>query len=98
MRQGSGTSRIVLGTLLFVLLVGVQTIAFAHAFEHDATALGDRPCATCINLGQLAAVAIDTGGVPGPVFFQPVRVGYYAVTVAVATLQSPNQRGPPAPS
>lgn len=98
MKQGSSTSRIVLGTLLFVLLVGVQTISFAHAFEHDATTLGDKACATCISLSQLAAVAIDTGEVPQTVVLKPVRTIRIVAIAPVRTSYPPNQRGPPPPS
>lgn len=95
MEHGSGTSRIVLAAILLVLLLGVQTISFAHAFEHDAETLGDKACATCVSINQLNAVAVDTGEAPDTVGTYWVRLGYALTLATVAASNTPNQRGPP---
>lgn len=95
MKQGSGTSRIVVGAIFFVLLLGVQTISLAHAFEHDALSLGDRTCATCVSISQLTAVAVDTGEVPDLVAACPVRFSKAPTVATVVPSNTPNQRGPP---
>jgi hypothetical protein len=95
MKHGSSTSRLVLGTLVFVLLVGVQTISFAHTFAHDAASFGDKACATCVSISQLAAAAIDTGAAPEPVVGHDPACSHAPVIAADRTPNAPNQRGPP---
>ena len=93
MLKGTIRSRLVAGALLFALLVGVQSVRIAHAFDHDPASLGDTACATCISLSQLATAAVDTGASPSLTIAGPVFLVQYTVAVSAAV---PRQRGPPA--
>ncbi len=96
MNWSTSISRTILGALLFALLIGVQTISIAHAYEHDAVSIGDTACATCISVNQLAAAAVDTGHAPAPVVSTSVRLGKACDVVPVTSADVPKQRGPPA--
>jgi len=46
--------------LLSLLLVGGQSAALAHAFEHEAGTPQSQSCATCVTAGQLGHGCIDS--------------------------------------
>ncbi len=83
--------------LTLLLLVGAQSGALAHVFEHDAGTPQFQACASCVTANQLDSSCIDTltetdGGDRHSC--QPVNDA-----TTLASLQAPaaRQRGPPDP-
>jgi hypothetical protein len=86
----------IVSALLFALLISVQTISIAHAYEHDPGAFQDTACATCVSINQLAAVAVDHSHPETLPILKPVlRSNYFAAREA-SVVRTPRQRGPPA--
>jgi hypothetical protein len=83
--------------LLALLLPTAQTLAVAHAYEHDFESPHSRTCTSCVTAMQLLAACVDT----------PVNVEFHAAGTAVATHATPEPalqlpihprpRGPPTP-
>lgn len=95
MNRGSIKSRTIVGVLFFALLIGVQTISVAHAYEHDPASLGDTACATCISINQLAAASVDTGQAAAPTTPPPIHCAHPAIIAAATLVGEHRQRGPP---
>ena len=93
-RPSRKSGRIV-SALLFALLLSVQTISFAHAYQHDPTSFQEAACATCVSINQLAAVAVDQTHFPVVRSYRPVLCSYGAVLDTNAVVRAPRQRGPP---
>jgi len=91
-----GKSRRFISVLLIALLIGVQTISIAHAYEHDPSSVQDTACATCVSVNQLAAAAIDNGQATAPRRFKSLSSNDRAVLTANVDLCAPRERGPPA--
>ena len=91
-----GKSRRFISVSLIALLIGVQTISIAHAYEHDPASVQDTACATCVSVNQLAAAAIDNGQFTAPRRFKSVFGSDRAILNKIVDLCAPRQRGPPA--
>lgn len=91
-----GKSRRFISVLLIALLIGVQTISIAHAYEHDPESVQGTACATCVSVNQLAAAAIDSGQATAPPGFDSVFGNDRPILVAIVDLCAPRVRGPPA--
>jgi len=91
-----GKSRRIISVSLIALLIGVQTISIAHAYEHDPGSVQDTACATCVSINQLAAAAIDNGQVTAPLRVKSLISNDRAVLIAIVDLCAPRERGPPA--
>jgi hypothetical protein len=91
-----GKSRRFISVLLIALLIGVQTISVAHAYEHDPESVQRTACATCVSVNQLAAAAIDNAQATAPRGFKSVFSNDRAILFAVVDLCAPRERGPPA--
>ena len=91
-----GKSRRIISVSLIALLIGVQTISIAHAYEHDPESAQGTACATCVSINQLAAAAIDNGQATAPRGFQSVFSNDRATPGAIVDLYAPRERGPPA--
>jgi len=87
--------RRIIGALLFALLISVQTISIAHAYDHDPGPFQDTACATCVSINQLAAIAVDHS-FPAtlPVTKPVLRCNHFAARETGVT-RTPHQRGPP---
>lgn len=91
-RPQKGRLVALLGMLLFV----AQSLAVAHAYEHDPGSTVDTTCASCIIGGQLANGCADAGGECAPdldVVSPEVGEQYSVDTI---TILAAKQRGPPA--
>ncbi|MEJ2129580.1 MAG: hypothetical protein P8X81_12140 [Woeseiaceae bacterium] len=84
--------------LLFALLLSVQTIALAHAYEHDPASFQDTACATCISINQLAAATVDHGCDQSLEAFKPILRSLQTILETSAAAVVPRQRGPPTAS
>ncbi len=95
MELGSNLFRIVLAAQLVVLLIGLQTLSFVHALDHEPVSAGDPPCATCVSMNQLLSVAIDADR--EHVFVDTrTAVSIDGETVLAPRASAPvRQRGPP---
>ncbi len=91
-RPQKGRLAALLGMLLFV----AQSLAVAHAYQHDPGSAVDTTCASCIIGGQLANGCADTAGECAPdldVVSHEVGEQYVFDTIAIPAAK---QRGPPA--
>ncbi len=81
--------------VLMLLLLGAQSGALSHAFEHDAGALQNQACAICVTVSQLDSSCVDA---PSNTNIEPC---HSCQTIErAATLESfhaplARQRGPP---
>ena len=91
-----GKSHRLVGVSFITLLIGVQTISIAHAYEHDPQSVQGTACATCVSINQLAAAAIDNGQATAPRGFKSVFNNDRAILIAIVDLCVPRERGPPA--
>lgn len=91
-----GKSGQLIGVTLMALLIGVQTISIAHAYEHDPESAQGTPCATCVSINQLAAAATDNGQAKAPPMFKSEFSNDRAILIAIVNLCTPRERGPPA--
>lgn len=91
-----GKSHWIISVSLIALLIGVQTISIAHAFEHDPESAQGTPCAACVSVNQLAAAAIDNGQATPHFGFESVFSNDRATPNAIVDLYAPRERGPPA--
>ena len=91
-----GKFRRFISVSLIALLIGVQTISIAHAYEHDPESIQGTACATCVSVNQLAAAAIDNGRATAPREFKSVFSNDRATPSAIIDLCAPRERGPPA--
>lgn len=91
-----GKSHRIISVSLIALLIGVQTISIAHAYEHDPESAQGTACATCVSVNQLAAAAIDNGQAMPPRGFKSVFSSDRATPNAIVDLYAPRERGPPA--
>lgn len=85
-----------LSALLGLLLLVAQSLALAHAYQHDIASPVDNTCASCVIGGQLAHGCADTASdcAPGTVVASHevrTRIAFDTVIIPAA-----NQRGPPA--
>jgi len=81
--------------LLTMLLIGAQSGALAHAFEHDPGTLQNKACAICVTVGQL-----DSGAIFVPSSYTVEPDYSCQAIVQTATFESfdglvARQRGPP---
>ncbi|MDH5345904.1 MAG: hypothetical protein OEW59_09085, partial [Gammaproteobacteria bacterium] len=81
---------------LAMLLVGAQLMVATHALEHDAGNAQSTVCAACVAAGQLNAVAVDSGALPGPMEFSSIRRAAPAFRPHTTDAPAARQRGPPA--
>jgi len=91
-----GKSRRLISVSLIALLIGVQTISIAHAYEHDPETVQGTACATCVSVNQLAAAAIDNGQATAPRGFKSEFSNDRSIVIAIVDLCTPRVRGPPA--
>jgi len=91
-----GKSRRLISVSLIALLIGVQTISIAHAYEHDPESVQGTACATCVSVNQLAAAAIDNGQATAPGGFKSGICNDRVILIAIVDLCIPRERGPPA--
>ena len=91
-----GKSRRFISVTLIALLIGVQTISIAHAYEHDPEPVQGTACATCVSVNQLAAAAIDNGQAMAPRGFKSVFSNDRTTPNAIVDRYAPRERGPPA--
>jgi hypothetical protein len=96
MSSAFGKSRRFISISLIALLIGVQTISIAHAYEHDPESVQGTACATCVSVNQLAAAAIDNGQATAPRGFISVFSNDRTTPSAIVDLDAPRERGPPA--
>ncbi len=83
--------------LLVLLLLGAQSGALAHAFEHDAGTAQRQACAICVTVSQLDASCVDA-----PANTDIEHCHACPAIECAATLESfhalvTRQRGPPNP-
>ncbi len=85
-----------LAALFGMLLIVAQSLAVAHAYQHDPGAAVDATCASCIIGGQLANGCADSTGECAP------ELGVVSHEVGEQTsfdtiaIPASRQRGPPA--
>lgn len=91
-----GKFRRLISVSLIALLIAVQTISIAHAYEHDPESVQGTACATCVSVNQLAVAAIDNGQATAPRRFKSLFNKDRAVLVTIVDLCAPRERGPPA--
>ena len=91
-----GKSRRLISVSLIALLIGVQTISIAHAYEHDPESVQGTACATCVSVNQLAAATIDNGQATAPRGFKSEISNDRAIPIAIVDPCTPRERGPPA--
>ncbi len=93
---GKSRRRRFISISLIALLIGVQTISIAHAYEHDPESVQGAACGTCVSANQLAAAAIDNGQATVPSGFKSVFSNDRTTPSAIVDLDAPRERGPPA--
>ena len=81
--------------LLTMLLIGAQSGALAHAFEHDSGTLQKQACAICVTVNQL-----DSSGIYVSANVSIEQPQYCQTMAQSATFESfhelvTRQRGPP---
>jgi hypothetical protein len=91
-----GKFRRFISVSLIALLIGVQTISIAHAYEHAPESIQGTACATCASVNQLAAAAIDKGQATAPRGFESVFSNDCTTPIAIVDRYAPRERGPPA--
>jgi hypothetical protein len=91
-----GKSRRIISVSLIALLIGVQTISIAHAYEHDPESVQGTVCATCVSVNQLMAAAIDNGQATASRGFKSVFSNDRITPNAIVDRYAPRERGPPA--
>lgn len=96
MNRWTGQPGRIVSAIVFALLIGMQTMSVAHAFEHDPGTIGDKACATCISINQLSAATVDTGHIDPPAILKPIPVDHVEESGTSRTICVPRQRGPPA--
>lgn len=83
--------------VLAIVLIVAQSVASAHAFEHEIGTSQNQACTTCVAASQLSAATVDSGTV-----FTITDSTHDHVEASVTLFESLHtlavrQRGPPAP-
>lgn len=88
-------TRVATYLVLALLLVVAQTIALAHAYQHEAGSPQQQICSSCVSASQLSSACIDSGETL-EITASPAELIATAQTVPVSrhTLVT-RQRGPP---
>ena len=88
--------RLAPGLILALLLVGAQSAALAHAYEHDLGTAQNQACATCVTASQLSAASVDHSAPADSFFGRSSFNGTFAESFASIHTLTVRQRGPPA--
>lgn len=82
---------VVLGAMLFM----AQSLAVAHAYQHDFSAPVDATCASCVIAGQLAAGCADSVGDCAPQLDIATHDIREQLPLRTVIIPAAKQRGPP---
>lgn len=85
-----------LAALLGMLLLVAQSLAVAHAYQHDPGAAVDATCASCIIGGQLANGCADSAGDCAPDLDAVSHEVGKPTSFNTIAIPAAKQRGPPA--
>ena len=81
--------------LLVLLLIGAQSGALAHAFEHDPGALQNPACAICVTVSQLDSSCIDIAVITTIAHQHSCEIVEQAPKFQSVHTLNARQRGPP---
>lgn len=91
-RPQKATFAVLLGAVLCL----AQSLAVAHAYQHDLGSAVDAPCASCVIGGQLAAGCDDNGGDAAPRPGITAQHSREQLPLRTLIIPAAKQRGPPA--